>query len=194
MRLTFVALLLIFSIEQSLSQTLSEQERRFVVDLLEDNEQKFLSAIEKINEHQWSRKSVDTAWVAKDIAEHIVVAESFLISIVRNIVATKQNPEKASAVLGREQAIILRALDRSERSQAPESILPMSRFRSKDEMASAFRSARQATIAYVKTVDQPLKAYVATHPFTGDMSAYQWLVWIAAHSDRHLLQLEELLK
>jgi hypothetical protein len=71
-------------------------------------------------------------------------------------------------------------------------IRPSGKFSSRDELVRAFLTARDKTINYINTTNDPLNVHVANHPAVGDLTAYQWLVWIAAHADRHVAQLEEI--
>ena len=44
---------------------------------------------------------------------------------------------------------------------------------------------------YVRTTNDSLKDHIAPHPLFGDLTAYQWLVMIPAHANRHVDQLDE---
>jgi hypothetical protein len=60
-------------------------------------------------------------------------------------------------------------------------------------LIAAFKIAREKTIMYVKNNNDPLKNHVVSHPSLGELTAYQWLVMIPAHANRHLAQLEEVM-
>jgi hypothetical protein len=82
-------------------------------------------------------------------------------------------------------------LDRSNKAQAPEPAKPTGRFATSAEALSAFEKARAGTIEYVKTTGADMRSHGAPL-FGGVMTdAYQMLVMIAAHTERHLLQLNE---
>ncbi len=53
------------------AQTLSNEERKFVVDLLEANTKKFLLDIDAVSEEQWKFKSAAETWSIGEVSEHI---------------------------------------------------------------------------------------------------------------------------
>jgi hypothetical protein len=70
-------------------------------------------------------------------------------------------------------------------------IKPTGKFLSKEELVSSFKAAREITLNYIRTTNDSLKMHVAAHPTVGELTAYQWLIWIAAHADRHVAQIQE---
>lgn len=58
------------------------------------------------------------------------------------------------------------------------------------DILAAFRERRTKTIDYASNTKDDLRNRVGESP-VGPMDAYQWLVFIAAHSERHLAQLRE---
>jgi hypothetical protein len=191
MKKTAIILLGIFVVNNSPAQSLTNEERIFVVNLLEANSKKFLDAIETISDAQWKFKTAPDQWSIADVSEHIVTSESFLLSLTQNILQSPADPEKAKSLVGQEQVILMKASDRSKKRQAPEMIKPSGKFLSKEELIRSFKASRANTINYIKTTNDSLKIHVAPHPAVGDLTAYQWLIWIAAHADRHVAQLEE---
>ena len=73
----------------------------------------------------------------------------------------------------------------------PQVLRPTGKFATKKKLIETFIAVRQKTVDYVRTTNDPLKNHVANHPTWGDMTAYQWLIFIAVHADRHAAQLEE---
>ena len=57
-------------------------------------------------------------------------------------------------------------------------------------IVAAFRERRGKTIDYASKTKDDLRARVGDSPI-GPLDAYQWLLFIAGHSERHLAQLRE---
>jgi hypothetical protein len=55
----------------------------------------------------------------------------------------------------------------------------------------AFEKARAANLELVRTTKQDLRAHFGPHHVFGLLDTYQWLVFRSAHSQRHILQIEE---
>ena len=57
----------------------------------------------------------------------------------------------------------------------------------------AFLARRDSTIEYLRTTQDGLKDHFIPHPFLGTVDLYEFLIFIAAHSERHTLQVEEVM-
>ena len=191
MKSKFLTLVIILVGHVTVAQTLSAEERTFLVEMLEASSRKFLGNLQNINSDQWSFKPDSGAWSVGEIAEHITLSENLLYSIVEKTLLTPANEEKAQSLEGHEKQLLVTVMDRSSKAQAPEVLRPSGKFASKQELIDAFKQARRQTIAYVRTSNDSLKSHVAQHPVFGELTAYQWLIFIAGHADRHIDQLEE---
>lgn len=148
-----------------------------------------MTNIEGINDHQWSFKPTPEAWSVAEIAEHITLAEDLLLSIALKALKAPADLSKAKSLEGRETLILEKIADRSRKSEAPEVIRPSNKFSNRKELIEAFKAVREKTIAYLDTTQHPLKNHVSFHPFIGDMTVYQWFVFVAGHTNRHVAQL-----
>lgn len=191
MKKILVALFVLLSATVLPAQTLSNEERKFVIDLLEANSKKFLMDIETVSEEQWKFKSAAETWSVGEVSEHITLSEGLLVSIIHKTLEAPADDQKAKALEGKEKQVLIGLKDRSFKAQAPEVIKPTGKYPTKKELIEAFKEARKNTIEYVKTTNDPLKNHVTPHPAFGDLTTYQWLVLLAGHADRHVAQLEE---
>ncbi|MBA4056288.1 MAG: hypothetical protein C0490_16355 [Marivirga sp.] len=176
------------------SQSLTAEERSVVIDMLEENSRKFLAGIERISEAQWQYKPAADRWSVAETAEHITLSEGLLLSIAQQSLKSADEGKRASALEGKENSVIERLKDRSQKADAPDVIRPTGKFATRKELIEAFKLAREKTMIYVKTTNDPLKNHIVSHPLFGELTAYQWLVMIPAHANRHVDQLEEVKK
>jgi hypothetical protein len=174
-------------------QQITQEEREFVIGMLEENSEKFLADIEKISESQWKYKPAAGQWSIAEISEHITLSDGLLLSIAQNSLKAAADNSKANALVGKENSMIERLKDRTQKARAPEALVPTHRYPTKKDLVAAFKIAREKTIMYVKNTKDPLKNHVVSHPLFGDLTAYQWLVMIPAHANRHVAQLEEVM-
>jgi hypothetical protein len=82
--------------------------------------------------------------------------------------------------------------DRSQKATAPEPLRPGARLGGRADVLAAFKQRRARTIDYVSAAKADMRAHVSASsgPF-GELDAYQWLLFIAAHTERHLAQIRE---
>ncbi|MGA8540262.1 MAG: DinB family protein, partial [Terriglobales bacterium] len=90
-----------------------------------------------------------------------------------------------------DEIILTRVPDRSHKAQAPEFLKPTNRWATREELTMAFEDSRKATMDYVRTTNDDLRDHFAPHPVFGTLDAYQWILLISAHSERHTKQIEE---
>jgi len=82
--------------------------------------------------------------------------------------------------------------DRSRHQDAPERLFPKGRFPTREETIRAFDERRRANLDFVRTTSDALRDWFAPHPFAGLIDGYQWILFLAAHTDRHAEQIEEI--
>lgn len=172
--------------------TLSKQDRDFAIKYMKETKSDFLKSVKGLSDEQWNFKPAPDKWSVAEVSEHIALAEDFLSKMVQEqIMKSPEAPaEKRAAVKGKEEQILKMIPDRSQKAQAPEQLKPHHAFASREELLKAFETKRDANIKYVKDTKDELHAHIAPSPI-GEFDAYQWMLFMAAHSKRHTAQIEE---
>jgi phage shock protein A len=80
--------------------------------------------------------------------------------------------------------------DRTHKAQAPEPLKPTHRFGSPEAAIKHFEESRAKTEEFAKTA-QGLRDHAADSPLGKKLDPYEWILFIAAHSDRHTKQILE---
>jgi hypothetical protein len=68
--------------------------------------------------------------------------------------------------------------------------MPTNRFGSVPDTLKQFKESRAKTVAFLKDT-KDLRQHAADSPLGKKLDAYQWLLFIAAHSERHTKQILE---
>jgi uncharacterized damage-inducible protein DinB len=189
-----MAAVLLITAAASLAQapTLTAEEREAAVKHLQGTHDAFLQSISGLSEKQWRFKPAPDRWSVAEVAEHITVAESGILGLVQKQVMTAPaTPEKRAEVAGKDESILKNVPDRSHKAQAPEFLKPTNRWANREDLTKAFEEARKTTIDYVKTSNDDLRDHFFAHPVFGTLDAYQWILLISAHSERHTKQILE---
>ena len=79
--------------------------------------------------------------------------------------------------------------DRSHKAQAPEPLKPTNRFGSPVAAQKHFVESRATTEEYLKNTSG-LRSHLSDSPM-GKLDGYEWVLLIAAHSERHTKQMLE---
>jgi hypothetical protein len=174
------------------AKTLTPEEREVALKSLQATRDAFLKSIAGLSEQQWRFKPAPDRWSVAEVSEHIAISESTLLGLVQGrIMASPAAPEKRADDKFTDQQILTMIPDRSHKAQAPEFLKPTNRWATREELVSAFEKSRDATIDYVRTTNDDLRDHFGPHPTLGTLDAYQWILLISAHSERHTRQIEE---
>jgi hypothetical protein len=169
---------------------ISDAERAYLLDQLEQSQKAVLASIDGLTGAQWTFKPAPTVWSVQECAEHIVLAETYIFDGVQQLLKTPavDRPEKSNSDVDR--MLVARVQDRSQKVAAPEPIVPSRKFATPSDAAKAFLAVREKTIAYVRSTQDELRTHVGPGP-AGPMDAYQGLLLLSAHSARHTAQIRE---
>jgi hypothetical protein len=172
--------------------TLSAEEREAALKSLQATRDAFLKSIAGLSEQQWRFKPAPDRWSVAEVSEHIAVSESTLLGLVQTkFMMSPADPAKRAEVAGKDALILERIPDRSHKAQAPEFLKPTNRWATEAELIKAFDESRKATMDYIRTTNDELRDHFGQHPTLGTLDAYQWILLISAHSERHTKQIEE---
>jgi hypothetical protein len=114
---------------------------------------------------------------------------------VQRLLATKlleqPLPPRESAARVTDDLIVKTMFDRSTRRPAPEAVLPKGRWATPEALAGDVITARDAMLEWLVGVQEDLRSYGAPHPVMGTLDGVQWLLFVAAHTQRHTRQIAE---
>jgi hypothetical protein len=170
------------------AQELSQAEKDKALAYLESTKQDVLDATRNLSPAQWNFKAAPDRWSIAECMEHIAAAEDYIRGAVENGVM------KAPAVPGRDTAaidagIIANVPERKNKVQAPEAIKPTNRFGSPQASVDHFVESRATTENFLKTA-AGLRDHAADSPTGQKWDAYEFILLIAAHSERHTNQIK----
>ena len=168
-------------------------ERQRALDYLEQTKAAILGSTDSFTEARWRFKPSPEQWSAAECIEHIAVVEQSLLRTLQRLAAGPPGTEEMLAATRGKDDIILRAVPRRRgKVQAPEPARPSNRWPDTATLVASFTEIRDQTILYVRSTDHALRSVSHPHIVFGPLDGYQWLLFLAAHSERHLRQLQEL--
>lgn len=171
--------------------SLSNKERKYAVGLMKDTKEDAIKSIRGLSEAQLNFKAAPEKWSVKECMYHIAGAEKFLWSLFETSMKAPANPEKRSEIKVTDEQFVKMIEDRSFKAQAPEPIQPKNTgFASLDVAIEDFKTNRGAHIKYLKNSTEDLRNHVVQIP-VGWIDCYQLCLMIAAHSNRHTQQMNE---
>jgi uncharacterized protein YciI len=190
--LMLTSALVILAAIQTPAQVSSADKAR-LLDLLQRTQQEIVNESKGLSSEQLAFKAAPERWSIAEVLEHIVLAENLIFDLTTQVLKTTPQPTKKDPKKQQENdALILKViLDRSAKFQAPEPLKPTHQWSTGAALIEEFNKRRGRTIEFVRTTDLDLRSYFRDSPLMKDMDGYQWLLFLNAHSQRHLAQLRE---
>lgn len=188
-----LTLLVITGLAGTLNNTsLSLKERKFATSLLKDGRTELFKTIEGLSDAQLNFKQAPDSWSIKQYIYHIAASEKNSWNLLTTIMKAAPNPEKRAFItLSDDQLIALAEDPSSDLFSAELEDTKNVSFQSINKALESFKQQRTDHIKYLKLSTEDLRDHVVQMPF-GWIDCYQLCLMIAAHSNRHITEIEEL--
>lgn len=164
------------------AQDLSPADKERAMQYLETTKKNIVEATKGLSEAQWNFKPAPERWSAAETMEHIAAAEDFIRGM------TVEKAMKGPAEAGRDlkkndEAVMSMIPNRSHKAQAPEPLKPVNRFGSPENSLKHFLESRAQTEDFLEHTPD-LRQHVADSPLGIKLDAYEWVLFLTAHSER----------
>ena len=186
---SFIGLVLIIA-TTARAQELTRAEKERALAYLESTKANVVATTNGLSEAQWNFKPAPDRWSVAQVMEHIAASEDFIRDgLIKDkvMVSAAGPPDRDMKKI--DDAVVKMVPDRSHKAQAPEPLVPNNRFGSPEGSLKHFLESRATTEQYLKTTSG-LRDHVMDGP-VGKMDGYEFILFIAAHSERHTKQIEE---
>ena len=171
------------------AQEVTQAEKDRAVQYLETTKKNVLEATKGLSEVQWNFKPAPERWSVAQVMEHIAAAEDFIRGLVKETVMVAPAGEAGRDVKKADDTVLAMVPDRTNKVQAPEPLVPTNRFGSPEGSIKHFVESRAATEDFLKATTG-LRDHVSDSPL-GKLDGYEFVLFIAAHSERHTKQINE---
>jgi len=184
-----IALLLMAGAATARAQEVTQAEKDKALQYLETTKKNILEATKGLSEAQWNFKSAPDRWSVAQVMEHIAAAEDFIRGMLKEKVMMAPAGDAGRDVKKTDEAVLMMVPDRTTKAQAPEPLVPSNRFGSPDGSLKHFVESRATTEHFLKPTTG-LRDHVTESPL-GKLDGYEFVLFIAAHSERHTKQINE---
>ncbi|ADY28920.1 MULTISPECIES: DinB family protein [Cellulophaga] len=173
-------------------QGLNNADKELVVTEMTRTSKKLLKTIKGLSSEQLNFKASPESWSVAECVEHIAISESSIFSVVEKAVQVPADASKRKEVKFTDDEVIGVMLNRKNKAKAPSAIEPSGKFGSHKETIKAFVAKRKQNIKYAKKTKDNLRNHYGEMSF-GTLDGVQLMVFISAHSERHTLQIKEIM-
>jgi hypothetical protein len=158
---------------------------------MKDTRTDVLKCIKGLTDAQLNFKASPDRWSIKECMYHIAVTEEKLWGMMAMNMKAPANPEKRAEIKVSDDDLVKMIEDRSAKVKTMEPFEPKNApYKSMDEAVTAYKNMRAEHIKYMKSTTEDMRNHVTQMPF-GSIDAYQFCLFIAAHNNRHMQQMQE---
>ena len=171
------------------AQEVTQADKERALQYLETTKKNVLEATKGLSEAQWNFKAAPDRWSVAQVTEHIAAAEDFIRDVVKEKVMMAPAGDAGRDVKKSDDAVLAVVPDRTNKAQAPEPLVPTNRFGTPEGSLKHFVESRASTEDFLRSATG-LRDHVADSPM-GKLDGYEFVLLIAAHSERHTKQIAE---
>ena len=160
--------------------------KEVLIDRLRESEEQFV-AVASITEELAKIQPAEGRWSVLNVVEHITLADRGMWKRYESAVPAETvpvNPDADRVIEG------LRRVGNTKRT-APEHVVPTGRFTCLSDALAEYRKGRNEIVAFVRDHNENFRSKKVQHPVVL-MDGHQLFLLIAAHSDRHATQIENI--
>lgn len=167
-----------------------------IFESIEATRARLCESVALLSADQENTRADDASWSVKEIIEHLSLVEKQIVRLSTLMLMKAETAGEKASPDGRIGPVSLdRIAERASREkyQAPETARPTGA--PVTDSLTVMRASREALhslrarleVANLSTVSYP-------HPVFGPLNLYEWLVMIGVHEERHLRQIDAILK
>jgi hypothetical protein len=145
------------------------------------NAGRFYDALDGMSESQWSYRPSDGAWSVSEVAEHVAISNRGILKRLSGGLVPLTEPV---GVVDDEIPYLFYVGD-----EPPNVSTPTGTWVDVADAATAFEASAVAVAEWAERTNLDLRAYGTGHPIFGMLDGMQWLLFAAAHTERHRMQL-----
>lgn len=184
-----VAMLACMAATSLRAQEVTQTDKERALQYLESTKKGVVEATKGLSEAQWNFKAGPDRWSIAEVTEHIAAAEDFIRGVVvKQVMVAPAAPDRDMKKI--DDGVIAMVPDRTHKLQAPEPLVPTNRYGSPDGSLKHFLESRATTEEFLKTTPG-LRDHAMDSPMGVKLDGYEFVLLIAAHSERHTKQILE---
>jgi uncharacterized damage-inducible protein DinB len=179
-------LLLALGAGSAVAASLTRLERQRLVAHLEMTGSWLVDEVSGLSPAQLQFRRAPGVWTIIEVVEHLLVAEPIYWEDLQKAMKARPSSQKGSAT---DADILWYGIDRTQRQKAVPAEEPKGQLRDLRAGLDSFRKLHAQMLQYARTTDDDLRSHVVEREGS---DAYQWLLLISTHEQRHILQIREI--
>ena len=182
----FAAFWFAFAALPARAASLTTSERQRLVAHLEMTGSWLVDEVSGLSPGQLQFRPSAGSWSILEVLDHLVVTEPIYW---RDLSKSMQAPPSRRTRPGSDADVLWYGIDRTQRQKAVAGEETSGQLRDAGAGLDAFRKLRARMLDYARTTGDDLRGHIVEREAS---DAYQWMLLISSHAQRHILQIREI--
>lgn len=167
-------------------------DKEFLLDYYRQTMDNLTKNISGLSEAQLQFRASEEKWSVSQCVEHIILTENMIFGMIKTSMEKPANPERKKDIVHSDDQIIATIINRTEKYKAPEILQTKGKYNDPGTALKDLENQRKEILDFIRNTDiEELRNHINDSP-AGATDAYQSLLFIAGHTARHTLQIEEI--
>lgn len=165
---------------------LTRMERQHLVAHLEMTGSWLVDVVSGLSPAQLRFRPAPGSWSILEVVDHLVVAEPIYWQDLQKAMQAPPAKQRRPAT---DEGMLWYGIDRTQRQKALATEDPKGQLRDLQAGLNALGKLHARVLEYARTTNDDLRSHVVERE---QCDAYQWLLLISTHAQRHILQIREI--
>ncbi len=175
----------------SASAQLSQADREYAINYLKATHQQIVETVDALDEAAFTTQPADGGWSVSNALEHILLTEAAFSGMAMQTI-NGGDADPGLDLSGNDLIYVGMLANRGTKVTTAPPFEPSGKWSGKREMLDELEQSRNKLVDFLSNTKENLRGYKAALPF-GEVDLLQLHLIIAAHSQRHLFQMQEVL-
>ncbi len=171
---------------------LTGAERTKAVKEMNQTKDHLVKVLKGLSTAQLNFKSSPESWSVAECTEHIAISENNIFAMEDALLKTAADPSKRGDVKMSDDQILSMIADRTNKVKTSKAFEPTGQYGPHEAALQEFLEKRKAHVDFVNNTKEDLRNRYQHLPF-GMIDGYQVLLFMSAHTERHIKQIEEVM-
>ncbi len=139
-------------------------------------------------------KPSEKDWSVLEIVEHVFLINKAVYKVLTTPPPAERMENTLSELLGEQKINKLLVINRSHKVAAPDFSKPTGHFTNITDANQNIQSITDKIVGHINSNKIEEESHTIKHPMLGEMTKVDWVHFMISHTDRHILQVEEVKK
>ena len=172
------------------AERLTDAEREKAVMKLTKTQEYLAKTVDGLSEAQLNFKSSPESWSIAECVEHLTISENTFSEMLKGTLGSTQDESMRANMTMTDDEIYAFISSRDKKVKTSEPFEPTGKFGTYEETLNNLMVKRNEHIEFIKTSQDDFRNHFTELPF-GTIDAYQIVLFMAGHTERHVKQMEE---